>query len=232
MGMLYLYFIYIYIYTHTHTHTHTHITFTWMKNFPDPMCSTHSSFSRRRFFHFANSINDDSSSKAWCWLADVPCLPLQTQLSHLHKIKKCISEDGSLGICNILHIKQTSTAACTMLPAHILQVLLHTTSIINFPVTWILCKIRAEVQPKLLSDPGYELALHKHHNTYMTKVLVHSCTLQPDMWMCHMSTPHCTTHLMSKLWWTVYSNIITSCILKYTVLILGIILIFIDHLLI
>jgi hypothetical protein len=105
MGMLYLYFLHIY------THTHTHITFTWVKNFPDPMCSTHSSFSRRRFFHFANSINDDSSPKTLCWLADVRSLPLSTQLSHSHNIKKCISGDGSLRMCNILHIKQTSTVA-------------------------------------------------------------------------------------------------------------------------
>jgi hypothetical protein len=43
----------------------------WMKNFPDPKRSTSSSFSRRRFFHFAKSLNDVSSFKRW--IGDVLC---------------------------------------------------------------------------------------------------------------------------------------------------------------
>ena len=187
------------------------------------MSSTHSSFSRRRFFHLANSINDDSSSKACGWLAYVHSIPLKTQVSHLHKIHKCISGDGSLRICNILHIKQTSTipkgdhssthkASC----AHFVSTVTYK---FNQQFSCYMNSLRdmSRTAVRTLRNPWNELKsleLHEHHNICMNKVLVHWCTLQPDTWICHMATPHCTTHLKSKTWWTVYSNIITSSMLK------------------
>ena len=80
-------YIYIYIYIYS--------TLNLTEKFPTLNKYHTLQFQSAKFFHFANCLNDNSITKA-SYL--VHGTNLNTQLSQSHKIKKCISGDGSLGL--------------------------------------------------------------------------------------------------------------------------------------